>query len=174
MNINLRIAKIEDLPLLKYWDKKPHVVFATGGGSEEEDDWMEEQLKHPSKHVWIYIAQLEDQPIGVLQIIDPANEETHYWGEYATQNQRAIDIWIGEEDNLGKGYGTQMMKIGIAICFEKPEVTEILIDPLSINKRAIKFYQKMGFVFVENRDFEYDNCDVYILKRQSEKYLKFS
>lgn len=41
----------------------------------------------------------------MLQIIDPYEEETHYWGPIK-KNKRAIDIWIGEEKNLNKGYGT--------------------------------------------------------------------
>jgi aminoglycoside 6'-N-acetyltransferase len=165
MSVILRQATISDLPLLKYWDKKPHVVFATGGDSDGEDDWMEQQLREHSRYVWVYIAELDERPIGVMQIIDPANEETHYWGQDVAPNQRAIDIWIGEEVDLDKGYGTQMMQLGIDKCFENPKVTSIIIDPLSTNKRAINFYQKMGFEFVENRDFGDDNCDVYIFKR---------
>jgi aminoglycoside 6'-N-acetyltransferase len=35
--------------------------------------------------------------IGFVQIIDPAREESHYWGD-APGGLRAIDIWIGEAD----------------------------------------------------------------------------
>jgi aminoglycoside 6'-N-acetyltransferase len=41
---------------------------------------------------------------------------------------RAIDIWIGEETDLGKGYGTKMMQLVIARCFSNPTVMAILID----------------------------------------------
>jgi aminoglycoside 6'-N-acetyltransferase len=164
MPINIRKATINDLPLLKYWDKKSHVMFATGSDAYIEDDWMEEQLRDPSRFVWIYIAELDGRPIGVVQLCDPANEETHYWGEIG-QGLRAIDIWIGEEDDLGKGYGTEMMKLATTKCFENPEVTDIVIDPLVINIRAIKFYQKLGFEFVENRYFEEGYCAVYRLER---------
>jgi aminoglycoside 6'-N-acetyltransferase len=166
MPITLRSATIHDLPLLKYWDKKPHVVFATGADAYIEDDWMEEQLRDPSKFVWIYMAMLDDRPIGIVQLCDPANEETHYWDEIGL-GLMAIDIWIGEEDDLGKGYGTEMMKLAIAKCFEDTKVTGIVIDPLAINVRAIKFYQKLGFEFVENRYFEEDYCAVYRLERKA-------
>ena len=43
-----------------------------------------------------------------MQIIDPLAEPTHYWGE-VEPNLRALDIWIGEKDALGRGYGTAMM-----------------------------------------------------------------
>ena len=81
MPITLRLATIHDLPLLKYWDKKPHIMFATGADAYIEDDWMEEQLSDPSEFVWIYIAELDSWPIGVVQVCDPTNEETHYWGK---------------------------------------------------------------------------------------------
>jgi aminoglycoside 6'-N-acetyltransferase len=164
MPITLRPATFADLPLLKYWDKKPHVVFATGADAYIEDDWMEEQLRDPSKFVWIYVAMLGDRPIGIVQLCDTANEETHYWGEIE-QGLMAIDIWIGEEDDLGKGYGTVMVKLAIAKCFEDTKVTGIVIDPLAINVRAIKFYERLGFEFVENRYFEEDYCAVYRLER---------
>ena len=54
-----------------------------------------------------------------IQIIDPALEESHYWGD-VPENLRAIDIWIGEETDLGKGYGTQMMQLALARCFGVP------------------------------------------------------
>ena len=54
-----------------------------------------------------------------LQIIDPAMEETHYWGDVAP-NLRALDIWIGEEADLGQGYGTAIMLQVIAHYFTNP------------------------------------------------------
>jgi aminoglycoside 6'-N-acetyltransferase len=170
MKIILRLATIEDLPIIKYWDTKPHVIFATGSDSYIEDDWVKEQLFNPSSFVWLYIAELGGRAIGFVQIIDPANEETHYWGDIE-QDVKAIDIWIGEEDDLGKGYGTEMIKIAITNCFMCPRIKAILIDPLEKNTRAIKFYKKLGFQFVENKFFGQDFCTILKLNR-SEFYSK--
>jgi len=49
-----------------------------------------------------FIAVLDGRPIGAMQIIDPFTEQTHYWGEIEP-NLRAIDIWIGAAEDLGKG-----------------------------------------------------------------------
>lgn len=100
----------------------------------------------------------------MVQIIDPALEETHYWGD-VPNHLRAIDIWIGEADDLGKGYGTHMMHLAIERCFAPKEVTAILIDPLATNTRAIRFYERLGFRFVERRQFEGSDCMVYRLER---------
>mgnify|MGYP003467119708 CR=1 FL=1 len=36
-----------------------------------------------------------------MQIIDPALEESHYWGDIGP-DLRAIDIWIGSPGDLGR------------------------------------------------------------------------
>ena len=79
-----------------------------------------------------------------MQIIDPHLESTHYWGEILP-NLRAIDIWIGEPNCLGRGYGETMMRLAMQRCFADPAVAAIIIDPLASNVRAHKFYRRLGF-----------------------------
>lgn len=160
-NIFLRPATIEDLPILLHWDEQPHVIAA-----DPDDDWnWEEELPHEPDWREQLLAELDGRPIGFLQIIDPELEETHYWGNVAP-NLRAIDIWIGEAGDLGKGYGTVMMQLALDRCFANTEVTEVLIDPLTSNHRAIKFYQRLGFAFVEERQFDDVMCQVHSFKRE--------
>jgi len=111
---------------------------------------------------------VNEQPIGFVQIIDPESEESHYWGNVGP-GHRAIDIWIGPREFLGKGYGTQMMEVAIGHCFSDSRVQSVLIDPLVSNHRAIRFYRKLGFVFLEVRKFEDSECSVHILNRQDWK-----
>jgi aminoglycoside 6'-N-acetyltransferase len=42
----------------------------------------------------------------------------------------------------------------------------VLIDPLATNERAIRFYQRLGFEFVEARDFDADHCLVHRYPRR--------
>ncbi len=161
MSITFRKATTSDLELLNYWEKQPHVIAA---GVDEDWGW-EDDLAHESPYYNNLIAMLGTKPIGVVQIIDPAKEETHYWGE-VEENLRAIDIWIGEPDMLNKGYGTQMMNLAIEYCFADPKVTAILIDPLVYNKAAIRFYKRIGFEFLEYRTFGKDDCMVLRLERK--------
>lgn len=159
--ITLRLATIEDLALLRHWDEQPHVIE-----SDPNDDWNweVELLRTPDwREQWI--AELNGRPIGFIQIIDPAREETHYWGD-VPENLRAIDIWIGEIADTGKGYGTKMMKLAIERCFSDPAVTAILIDPLSSNTDAHRFYERLGFEFVEQRTFGADDTFVYQMPRK--------
>jgi aminoglycoside 6'-N-acetyltransferase len=162
--MHLRRATLEDLPTLRRWDAQPHVIAATGddGGW----DW-ENEIPREVDWAEMLIAELDGRPIGFVQIIDPAREESHYWGD-CEPNLRAIDIWIGEADCLNKGYGTQMMRLAIDRCFAAPKVTAILIDPLASNTRARRFYERLGFVEVGPRRFGTDDCVVYRLDRPRE------
>jgi len=165
--ISLRHAGYQDLPLLKHWDEQPHVKAALG---DDDDDWEwgKELQRTPEWREFLIAELVQDlgakRPVGFMQIIDPALEDSHYWGDVG-ENLRAIDIWIGESSDLGLGYGTQMMKLAFERCFADPEVTEILIDPLASNTRARKFYQRLGFEFVEQRVFDEEECAVYSLAR---------
>lgn len=100
-----------------------------------------------------------------MQIIDPAQEDSHYWGD-VPHNLRALDIWLGEADVLRKGYGTQIMQFALARCFADTNVSTVLIDPLASNTRAHRFYERIGFRFVELRQFGDDECFVYQIHRE--------
>lgn len=161
MNINFRRATINDLELLKHWDKQQHVIDSD---PDDDWDWSFELTRFPEWREQL-IAQLDERPIGFIQIIDPEKEDSHYWGSIS-KNLRAIDIWIGEKNDLGKGYGTKMMNLAIARCFKDDKVKAILIDPLESNVDAIRFYKKIGFQFVEKRSFGESHCVVYKLDRK--------
>ncbi|MBW8637217.1 acetyltransferase [Hoeflea sp. WL0058] len=161
--MRLRTAIPSDRQILEYWDTKPHVVWA--GGEDDAFDWANELPRDPP---WrqLLIAEEADRPIGFMQIIDPKEEETHYWGDVAP-NLRAIDIWIGEETDLGRGYGTEMMRLALERCFSDPDVTAVLIDPLARNVRAHAFYQRLGFRPVGRRMFDEDDCLVHRMERRA-------
>lgn len=158
--IQLRPASIADLDLLRHWDEQPHVVE-----SDPNDDWEweTELLRTPDWREQL-VAELDGRPIGFVQMIDPAREETHYWGD-VPENLRAIDIWIGEMENTGKGYGSEMMRLALRRCFANPAVEAVLIDPLASNTAAHRFYERLGFRFVERRLFGEDDTFVYRLER---------
>lgn len=159
-SVTLRPATIADLALLRHWDEQPHVVE-----SDPNDDWgWEVELDRSPDWREQLIAEVDGRALGFVEIIDPAREDGHYWGE-VPGNLRAIDIWIGEATDLGRGYGTRMMELALERCFADPEVVAVIIDPLATNTRAHRFYERLGFRFVERRRFGEDDCFVYRLPR---------
>jgi len=158
--LRLRPAAPADAPLLRRWDEQPHVVAAN---PNDAWDW-EVALARPPAGFESWIAELDGRPIGFLQILDPARDETRYWGD-APEGLRAIDVWIGEAADLGRGLGTRMMELALARCFADPSVSAVLVDPLASNVRAHRFYRRLGFRAVEPRRFGADDCLVHRLER---------
>lgn len=175
--LRLRDATTADIPLLELWDTRPHVIACSTDDPDATTafdgiDWAEEiaMADELGAQVWqVLIAEVGDaatgswRPIGAMQVIDPHREPTHYWGEIE-QNLRAIDIWIGEPDMLGNGWGTKMMRAVIDGIAENPEVTGIVIDPLASNEAAQRFYQRLGFEVVGPRSFDDSDCLVHRLE----------
>lgn len=156
----LRPATLADLGLLRHWDQQPHVIAAS-----PNDNWAwETALTRSPDWREQLIAEIDGRPIGYVEIIDPAREEDHYWGDIPA-NLRAIDIWIGEEADLGRGYGSAMMRLALERCFADPRVSAVIIDPLANNSRALRFYERLGFQPVGPRRFGQDDCIVYRLER---------
>ncbi len=158
--LRLRPATAADAPLLRRWDEQPHVL-----ASDPNDDWdWERSLARPPAGHESFLAELDGRPIGFLQILDPGRDVERYWGD-VPPGLRAIDIWIGEPADLGRGHGTAMMHLALARCFADPVVDAIVIDPLASNIRAHRFYERLGFRFVEHRRFGADDCLVFRLER---------
>jgi aminoglycoside 6'-N-acetyltransferase len=160
--MQLRLATPDDLELLRRWDAAPHIIASKG---IEDWGWERELVRSPDWREHL-IAEADGVPIGFMQIIDPLREDGHYWGD-CPPGLRAIDIWIGEEASLGQGLGTEMMRMAIERCFTDPSVHAILIDPMASNARARRFYERLGFRFVEDRRFGDDDCAVYRLVRSN-------
>ncbi len=159
-DLRLRPATPGDLGLLQRWDEAPQVLAA-----DPNDDWgWEVELARDPPWREQLVAELGGRPIGFVQIIDPAEEDSHYWGEVGP-GLRAIDIWIGEADCLGQGHGTRMMRLALARCFADPAVQAVLIDPLADNVGARRFYERLGFRSEGPRRFGDDDCVVYRLAR---------
>jgi aminoglycoside 6'-N-acetyltransferase len=157
--IELRPMRLDDVVFLERWDEDPDV--AASGGNDDWYDWPLELARGELAWREFLIAEEDGRPVGFVQLIDAREEESHYWGHDVPAGAWAIDIWIGVPGDRGRGLGGEMMRLALARCFEDHGATEVLIDPLASNERAIRFYERLGFEFVEARDFDDDHCLVY-------------
>jgi aminoglycoside 6'-N-acetyltransferase len=160
--VTLRPAAPADAALLRRWDEDPVVRDAL---IDVDWGWERELQRHPPWREWL-IAEADGRPVGFIQIIDPENEESCYWGCMG-RGQRAIDIWVGEAEARRRGYGAQMMSLALERCFADPAVHTVLVDPLATNTRAHRFYERLGFEFVVERAFGDHRCRVYRLTRKA-------
>ena len=166
MKVVLRRATLADLPIVRVWDVDAEVIASGAGRSAEvwaaelprEVDWYEP-----------LIAELDGVPVGYLELIDAAREESHYWGDDVESDAWGLDIWVGRSTDRCRGIGTAMMHAALRRCFTVHRATAVLLDPLSTNSRACRFYERLGFQLLGVRRLGDDDCCVYRLGR--DEYL---
>ena len=78
--------------------------------------------------------------------------------ELADSNFKEIVLWLLRLRRRFRVTGASMFPL-------LSEGDEVLIDPLSSNTDAIRFYQRLGFRFLERRWFGDDLTDVHVLSR---------
>lgn len=160
-DVTMRFATADDIPLLEAWDEQPHVIASTD--EEDKDPWADE-LARDRAWAWTFIGEEDGRPFGVVQVIDPHLEDTHYWGD-VEPDLRALDIWIGPPEDLDRGLGTELMTLALDFCFAAPAVTAVIIDPLERNTAARRFYERIGFREEGPRRFGNADCVVYRIER---------
>jgi aminoglycoside 6'-N-acetyltransferase len=84
------------------------------------------------------------RPIGYLQVYH-ANDEPLWAGHDLPRETFGADLFIGEDDCLGRGLGPRFLRLTIARLFELPAVARVHIDPDPSNAIAIEAYARAGF-----------------------------
>ena len=57
----------------------------------------------------------------------------------------SLGIFIGEQENLSKGYGSEAIKLLIDFAFNELRLHNIMLTVYDMNERAQKAYKKCGF-----------------------------
>jgi aminoglycoside 6'-N-acetyltransferase len=94
----------------------------------------------------------QNQLIGYLQYcaVDELCESDIETYKLENTNQvYAIDLFIGETDHWNKGIGSKVISAAINYLFKELNAQRIVIDPETWNARAIRCYEKCGFVKVK-------------------------
>lgn len=139
--IRLREYKKEDIKLAQEYVNDSEIKKLLNPGIpflytyEDEEKWYENLSA--SKDTYNFaIETLEDKKyIGGCGI-----NEVDWKNSYVV-----VGIFIGDKDYLGKGYGTDAMKVLMNFIFEQMNIHKIKLNVFSFNKRAIKSYEKCGF-----------------------------
>lgn len=167
--VTLRKARLEDAAILSLWDRDEAVIASHGAEAQADEIWRDEEWADEiaADPPWqdILIGEEDGRPVGAIVDIDPALEETHYWGDCGP-GLRAFDTWIGAAADRGRGVGAEMMRLALARAFEDPAVKAVVIDPIIANRRAIRFYESVGFRTMEHRRFGEDDCLVMRINRE--------
>jgi len=151
--VALRPMTENDLPMLYDWLKRPHIVEWWGG--EEARPTLQEVRQHylprilAVESVTPYIAMLDGVPIGYAQSYVALGSGDGWWEDEADPGVRGIDQSLADPSQLGKGLGTMLVSALVDRLFQDSQVTKIQTDPAPNNLRAIRCYEKAGFIQVK-------------------------
>lgn len=148
--VTLRLMTDGDLVMLHEWLNRPHIVEWWGG--EEERPSPSEVLEHyrprvlGEEPVTMYIAMLASEPIGFAQSYTALGCGDGWWEEETDPGVRGIDQSLANPTQLNHGLGTRVVRALVERLFSDPAVTKIQTDPAPAHLRAIRCYEKAGFV----------------------------
>ncbi len=139
-----------DLEMLHEWLNRPHIVEWWGG--EEARPSLEEvrQNYRPSvlaeAGVTPYIAMIGSEAIGYAQSYVAMGSGDGWWEDETDPGVRGIDQSLASAADLDQGLGTALVRLLVGHLFSDATVTKIQTDPSPDNHRAIRCYEKAGFV----------------------------
>lgn len=114
------------------------------------------------------IIEFEEIPIGYLQYYPTQNDEKKTCGYSESQLIYGVDLFIGEVEYQDRGVGSQVIKTLIEYIKASIKPEKIIIDPRVDNKRAIRCYEKCGFIakniLKENELHEGVRCDNLLME----------
>ncbi len=128
-----------DLSLIRAWLERPHVAEWWGDADEELELIKNDRTNPAMEH---FLIVVDGSPGGFIQCYDTS---TWDFPLGVPEGSRGIDLFIGEPDLLGQGIGTKVLSAFVTKLFESG-VPEVVIDPDPANLRAIRAYEKAGFV----------------------------
>lgn len=102
---------------------------------EGHKHWAETMV-NTGRAVQFIICTKEEKPVGSVYLRDI--DRTHNKAEYG--------IFIGEEEALSKGYGSEAAELMIRYAFEELHLHKLYLRVLAGNERAKKSYEHAGFV----------------------------
>ena len=147
---DFRPVTASDLPMLAGWLGQPHVAEWWGDSGDalaEIEEAMDSIETEP------LIVELGGRPIAYAQSYDPHLEDNHPYQDQPF-GTLGIDVTIGIPDLVGKGHGTAIVRQFVDMLFEEG-CPRVVIDPHPDNGRAIRAYEKAGFIAFGTRTSAY-------------------
>lgn len=160
--MNIIFTKLQEahFPLLLKWLYMPHVR----AWWDKDVDWTKELIEkkyipytkgykilgESKKPIHAFIIKVDNVPVGYIQYYNKYDfpPEQGYTTEGLPDSLAAIDFYIGEEQYLGKGIGSLVLKDFLnQHVFKK--FNACFVDPDTANKAAIRTYEKAGFKVVK-------------------------
>ena len=130
----------DDLPLVRHWLGEAHVV-TWWGAPDQQFDLVKGDLDEPAMDQ--FIVARDARPFGYLQCYDPVCWDSCLGPQPV--GTRGIDQFIGEADMLDCGHGSVFIRAFVDRLLTDG-TPRVVTDPDPANARAIRAYEKAGFL----------------------------
>lgn len=143
--IYLRPIEIADTEQIVTWRNKERVrrnfIYQKPFTPEGHKNWIRTQVEPGHVVQFIICEKPSGRAVGSVYFRDIDREKG--CAEYG--------IFIGEDDAVGKGYGTQAARLALTYAFEKLELQSVFLRVFSDNIGARKSYENAGFKLLEDK-----------------------
>ncbi len=140
-----RVLTENDLSLLFAWVNQSEISRWWADVGLDLQTFKEKYLEKLSNGFeFPFMVLFDEQPIGYIEYY-VANKVGGGWWTDEPAGVYGIDVFIGESEKLGRGYGSNFLRMFVDFLLKKPEIKKIIIDPAVDNLRAIRCYEKVGF-----------------------------
>jgi aminoglycoside 6'-N-acetyltransferase len=161
--ITWRRLSEHDFPLLRQWLEQPHVArwwnHETSIEAVARDFGAAARGEEPSEDLLTF---LDGRPLGLVQRCRLA-DYPDYLAELAAtvevpHETMSIDYLIGDPQQVGRGFGTQMIQSIIQATWnDHPAAASVLIPVSAANRASWRALDKAGLHRVAEGDLEPDN-----------------
>lgn len=138
--IALRKMTEEDTDLIVGWRNKEFVrerfLYRKPFTRQGHENWIETQIKTGKVVQFMICLKESGREVGSVYFRDIDLE----------QGKAEYGIFIGEEDALGKGIGTEAAKLALSYAFDELRLHKVMLRLIADNERARRSYEKAGFV----------------------------
>jgi RimJ/RimL family protein N-acetyltransferase len=154
--ITLRAPSAADLDTLGRWRNDPEnqrnlMWRGSLDGPEEIQRWIERRVHDPVGT--FFVVSKDDLPVGFVQLtrIDAAQSEAH------------LGIFIEESERRSSTAAHALAALEAEA--RARGVKRLLLETLSQNVRALRFYRKQGYDFVKKLPAHFNELDVEVMAK---------
>ena len=145
--ISFRPLQAEDIPMLHDWLARPHVSQWWGEPESLADvEAHYRTMITPESMTRVYIASFAGQPTGFIQCYVVKDSGVGWWEQETDPGARGIDQFLANAEQMGRGLGSAMVRTFVDDLLHDPSITRVQVDPAPDNVRAIRTYERAGFV----------------------------